>query len=249
VIVFVAWPTANVFRSNQNAARWKAAGYKVAVATDLPKVSLRGIDASVPPLLVNKWEGYYRCMNAMAQMLVGTFRADVVVCAGDGIAPDVRFKGHDLASAFAVKFSNGFGVMQPVGDRWEVTSRVVSGTQGAAANRMHATRPSDRRCESPWLGRTFITEANGGAGPFNPEYDQYFGDHELFDTAETAGRLWLNPNIAQPSQHWARGDRDPAPYQLKNFERAYEKDWAKYAARRGQGFPAYAPGTSNLVLP
>lgn len=238
MIVFVAWPTANVFKSNMNAALWKAAGYKVAVATDLPHTALKGIDASVPPLMTRRYEGYYKCMNAMTRMLVETFRADIVICAGDGIHPSTAARGHEIATFFAARFKNGFGVMQPVADNW-VPGRAQSGSRPWASHRMHQTKPSDQRCESPWLGRTFIMEHNSGMGPYCDKYDQYFGDHELHDVASEMQVLWKQPNLAQESKHWSRdGGPDIADYQFKNFERSYEKDLATYRARKASNFPA-----------
>ena len=237
MIIFAAWPTASVFKSNNNVARWQNAGYKVAVATDLPRTAIKAIDASVPPLIIKKYEGYYRCMNALTKALVMTYRADIVVCAGDGIHPPA-YKAHDLAAAFAAKFNNGFGVMQPVQGSWH-SERMQAGTQPWSQHRMHQTRPTHERCESPWLGRTFIMEANSGMGPYCEKYDQYFGDHELHDVAREMGCLWKQPNLCQPNQHWSKtGGPDIADYQVKNFERSYEKDWATYRARRDSQFPA-----------
>lgn len=251
MIVFVAWPTCNLFRSNQNYQRWRDLGYKVAVATDLPKEQCGNVAASVPPLLIDRYEGYYRCMNFMAKSLVRMYKADVVIAAGDGIHPHPGVRGHDIAFAFKNKFSNGYGIMQPCGDRWRPSDETSAGTQAWAKHRMHATRPSDQRCESPWIGRTLIMEAEGD-GPWSPKYDQYFGDHELHDVARNAGALWMNPAVAQYSESWASGRKPISNYQVKNFERCYEKDWGTYRARRAAGFPAPREESTTeggLILP
>lgn len=239
MIVFVAWPTCNVYRSNQNAERWHAAGYKVAVASDLEPNTARSIKASVPVLHINRYEGYWKAMNALCHGLVQQFKADVVVCASDGIHPHKGIRGHDLASIFAAKFSNGYGVMQPVGDTWSPTE-TASGTQAWAQHRMHATRPSNQRCESPWIGRKLIEDI-GEDGPFCPDYDQYFADHELHDIAQKRGVLFKTPMVAQYSEHWAAGRKPISGYQVKCFERSYEKDLAKFKARQFKEFPK--PGT------
>src|SRR3990167_9996919 len=118
MIVFAAWPTCNLFRSNQNYRRWHDLGYKVAVATDLPKDAIGNVAASVPPLVIGRYEGYYRAMNALAKGLVRMYKADVVICAGDGIHPHPGVRGHDIAFAFKNKFPNGYGIMQPCADKW-----------------------------------------------------------------------------------------------------------------------------------
>lgn len=227
-----------MFRSNNNAAKWRAAGYQVAVVTDLPQTSCRGFDAHKMFFMHQKYDGYYRVMNNMVKALVQERSADIVICAGDGIEPPAGKRGHDLAALFATKFNNGFGVMQPCADAWHA-ERMQAGTQKWAQHRMHQTRPGNERCESPWLGRKFITEANSGMGPYCTKYDQYFGDHELFDVAQEMGCLWRNNSLVQISNHWAKaGGPDAADYQIKNFEKSYEKDWATYRARKQAQFPA-----------
>lgn len=243
MILFVAWPTANVPRSNKAARRWMEAGYKVAVATDLPRHAVRGIDASVPPLLIEKWEGYYNCMNFMARALCAQFRADIVVCAGDGIAPDPLRRGHDMAITFAAKFPSGFGAMQPVKGMWKPSASGGRAQPGMSDARrwLHATPATNQRCESPWLGRRFILEARQ-EGPYSGKYGQYFGDVELFRAAQRLGALWLRDDVEQPSQHWAQaGGPEQAPYQAANYDRHYEKDYAMFRAREHAGFPDDAP--------
>ena len=251
MIIFVAWPTTNVFKSNQNARRWRDAGYRVAVATDLPENVGRCIDASVPPMVTqSKYTSYYKAMNALAHGLVKKYKADVVIAAGDGIHPHPGVRGHDIAFAFKEHFPNGFGVMQPCGGAWSPNT-VASGSQDWAKHTMHATRRTDQRCESPWVGRGIIEES-AGAGPWNGRYDQYFGDHELHDVMQTAGVLWMNPALHQNSEHWAAGQAPIKDYQIKNYERSYEKDWGLYRARRLAEFPPInAPETTpgGLILP
>lgn len=255
MIVFVAWPTSNVYRSNQTAKAWKAAGYKVAIATDLPTHALKSVEASVPPLLIKRYEGYWKAMNALCHGLVRMFKADIVVCASDGIHPHQGIHGHALGQVFAAKFPNGYGVMQPVGDRWEATQTASGGTQAWAQHRMHGTRPSDMRLESPWLGRKIIEDV-GDEGPFCPDYDQYFADHEMHDLALRRGVLFKNPMLAQYSEHWAAGRKPISGYQVKCFERSYEKDLALFKAREYSNFPAPKAKTDmpqeqtgGLILP
>lgn len=251
MIIFVAWPTTNVFRSNQNCRRWREAGYKVAVATDLPETVIKGIDASVPPMVSKtRYKSYYAAMNSLCHGLVQRYKADVVIAAGDGIHPHPGIRGHDLAFAFKQKFPEGVGVMQPCAGAW-APNTTASGSQDWAKHTMHATRRTDQRCESPWIGRKLI-EMTEGAGPWNPQYDQYFGDHELYDVMQRAECLWMNPQIHQNSEHWAAGQVPIRDYQIKNYERSYEKDWALYRARRYKDFPPInVPETTpgGLILP
>lgn len=244
MLVFVAWPTASVSRSNETAALWMAKGYKVAVATELPPTAIRGIKASVPPLLIRKWEGYYAAMNALAMDLVIKFRADIVIAGGDMIMPPQEANANTIGSAFAAKFPNqGMGVMLPCGDPWKPEIGGGYAQQLGYERRMHATPVSSERCEGAWLGRRFILERGGG---FNPGYHQYFGDVELHDVSQKMGVLFKTPVIRQERIHWSRpGGPSIRDYQGKNFDGMYEKDYALWRARRYKGYP----GTQSLLIP
>lgn len=247
MIIYVAWPTCNLARSNKTAAVWLSMGYKVAIATEAPAEEVCTAVASVPPLRIKAYEGYYPAMNALALPLVQHFRADIVIAGGDGILPFTLMRANDVGQVFAKKFPNSFGVMQPTaGSRWKPTGS-GQGTQAWAQHRMHATPFNDERCESPWLGREFIRGVNGANGPYCGGYRQYFGDVELHDVAAMMGCLWRCPSVHQPSEHWAR-EHGPEmlPYQRHNFERDYEKDYALFRVRKSKRYPRPSEAEPNV---
>lgn len=257
MLIFVAWPTANVALSNECAKVWMGAGYKVAVATDLPRTAIRGIKASVPPLMIKEWKGYYGAVNALAFELVKDFRADVVIAGSDMILPCTDLRPAALGTAFAQRFPNeGMGVMLPVADSWVPEQSGGMAHKGMGyARKMHATPISRDRCEGAWLGRRFIRESLAWGGPFHEGYTQYFGDCELHDVAEKMGLLFKLETVRQQRIHWSRSGGPPIrDYQAKAFDACYEKDYALWRARRYRGYPGSKPllipeGAGKIILP
>ena len=219
MIIFVAWPTNNIARSNETAKAWAGLRYQVAVATELP----------IPPKDIcahrvfnfTKYDGYYRSMNTVCQWLVREMKADIVVCAGDGIMPDTRYPAWGLGGMFVQKFPNGLGIMQAIGHRWQAD-------RGPGQYNFHDWPSTERRCESPWIGREFILRAYGGRGPYSDAYAQYYGDAELHDVAQKMGVLWRNENVAQRSIHWSQvGGPEGTEAQHQNYVKHYENDCAR----------------------
>lgn len=239
---FVCWPTVSITRSNDTAREWARMGWQVAVAidADLPEwaVTPDKIVSHVPPLLVREWGGYYSAVSYMARALCLSHKADIVVAGADNIYPDPQAKAVVVGAAFATKFPNGFGVLQPIRDAYSVSRRGDSARDYMPGRSMHATPPTTERCESPVLGRAWILDMYQGKGPYSEKYRQYFGDVELHDVAQKMGVLWKNPQILHRRDHWARpGGGDMQPHQRANFDRWYEKDYAMYRARRHREFP------------
>lgn len=256
MIIYVAWPVARVKKSNETFEAWKARGFKVAVVTDIFAPGDRGIaglKCDVPPLLMDQYDGYFRSMATLSHGLCKEYRADIVVFAGEGIYPDPSRSAHEVATTFAAKFPNGFGVMQPVGGIWKPS---ISGPEaqpgmGGGKRKMYVTPPSHMRCESPWMGRWFILNSYDGKGPYFGDYNQYFGDVELHDVAARMGVLWKREDLIQPREHWSRPGGPPMQqWQSNAFDRWYEKDWAMYRSRRQKGFPTSgAAGSATLIVP
>ena len=241
MISYVAWPTNNIARSNATAKAWLTLGYRVAVATEL-KVPQHEIVAN-EVCYIGKYEGYYRAMNFLCQSLVRDLKADVVICAGDGIYPASNRPCWALGATVAAKFPNGFGVMQPVGLNWQPD-------RGPGQYNFHDTPPSTRRCESPWICRNFILEAYGGKGPYEQKYRQYFGDSELFDVASRMGVLWRREDLVQKSIHWSqRGSPEGTESQKNNYTWHYENDWGHYRARRFGGYRGHERAQSRIIVP
>jgi hypothetical protein len=62
----------------------------------------------------------------------------------------------------------------------------------------------DRIAGSPWLGREWCLRANGGRGPFWPEFTHMFGDECLKRTAEKLGVYWARPDLIHKHNHFQR---------------------------------------------
>ena len=258
MISFVCWPAVSIKRSNETARAWARLGWKVAIAIDasIPEMAVRPdtVVSHVPPLRVKEWKGYYNTINFLAKALCNSFSADIVVCASDSILPSPEQKSFLVGGAFAQHFPNGFGVCQALGEVWKPEKRGSSGRDYMPGRLMHATPDSSERCESPILGRAWILEANKGKGPYSDKYAQYWADVELHDVASRMGVLWKNKAILHRQEHWSKPGGPPMePYQVKNFDRWYEKDYAMYRTRRQKEFPDSERGigkpSNGLHLP
>ena len=62
----------------------------------------------------------------------------------------------------------------------------------------------DRIAGSPWLGREWCLRANGGRGPFWPEFTHMFSDECLKRTAEKLGVYWARPDLTHFHNHFMR---------------------------------------------
>lgn len=241
MIVYVAWPTNNIARSNATARAWLSLGYRIAVATEL-KVPDHEVLAN-ELCHIKTYEGYYRTMNFLCQSLVRDMKADIVICAGDGIYPAPGRPCWGLAATVAAKYPNGFGVMQPVGFQWQPN-------RGPGQYNFHDVPTTHLRCESPWICRNFILEAYGGQGPYHQKYRQYFGDVELYDIASRMGVLWRRDDVAQKSVHWSQADGpDGTESQKNNYTWHFENDWGTYRARRFQGYKGHERAQSRIIVP
>lgn len=249
---FVAWPAFNIQKSNATAREWARMGWKVAVAIDasIPELALhpQNVTCHIPPLRIKEWKGYYDCMAHLVRQLATLYAADIVACAAEGVLPDPQARAVVVGAAFATKFPNGFGCLQPTADPWRPEQSGDSANEIAKGRRMHATPSTLERCESPILGRPFIMEAYGGKGPWAEKYRQYFGDVELHDVASRMGVMWKNPQLLHKREHWSRFGGTMQPYQARNFDKWYEKDFAMYRARKYKDFPG-SERKSKLLLP
>lgn len=256
MINFACWPTADIQRSNATAREWARLGWQVAVCVDsvIPehRITPATVTSHVPPLRVNQWRGYYDAMRALMRSLCLSYRADIVVAGADNILPDPDARAAVVGAAFASRFPNSMGVLQPVGEPWKPTASGDSAQPGldAPGRRMHATPSTLERCESPVLGRAFILETYGGQGPWHEGYKQYFGDVELFEVAKKMGVLWQNPALRHQRAHWSQsGGPSMKPYQTANYDRWYEADQAMLKARRYKLFEGAEARRSAIVLP
>ena len=200
MIPLVLIPSCNPERAAIATERWQAQGYRVLVYTDDD---------------LGRYPGYF---PAIAQMVRATWRSDVHVwiAAADDLSPDPTMTGPAIAQKYLEKFPDGFGVLQPTGDRLAGTALL---------------------CGSPWFGRGWVEQAYQGMGPHYQGYRQFYGDEEMLYVARTFGVLWQHPYLTQRHDHWIREGGPPkTPYQILN-DRYYAHDkWLHYA-RQAAGWP------------
>ena len=179
---------------------WHERGYKVALWRDtecLPLAMNGGMDFS----MTGGYPGYAQAVNSLAaEVLKRDPACDWVVTGGDDTLPDPDHTAEGIAKQCSHHFefvttTDGntlptgnpatFGVMQPTGDRF-------------------AGGCIDRIAGSPWLGREWCLRANGGSGPYWPEFTHMFGDECLKRTAEKLGVYWARPDLVHKHNHFQR---------------------------------------------
>jgi hypothetical protein len=117
--------------------------------------------------------------------------------------------------------------MQPTADSWMLDE------EGKSC--------SERVCYSPWLGRDWILQANGGRGPLWSEYWHFFVDEELQEVAKRQGVLWQRPDLIHYHNHWSRaGEKRPPHLLTKDRPEKWQQAKALFEQRRDAGFPGSA---------
>ncbi len=184
-------------------AAWRDRGYKIAILWDSVEPSLDSLDFQMH---VEPYPGYAQSVNLLAkEILESDPSCDWIVTGGDDTLPDPNHTAEEIAAQCSDHFYNievqrqidltgiataklkdaTFGVMQPTGDRF-------------------AGGSIDRIAGSPWLGREWCLRANGGRGPFWPEFTHMFGDECIKRTAEKLGVYWARPDLVHFHQHYQR---------------------------------------------
>jgi hypothetical protein len=208
---WVVMPTACAEHVPATVQRWKAKGYNVALFCDRGK-QVDGADLIVTGTYRGVWNA---CNDASYAALEAG--AEVCLFAGDDMDPDPNHTAEEIAAQYLVRFPDGYGLMQPCGDR-----------QGDAI--------AQRICGSAWFGREWIRGAYEGRGPTNASYRHFFGDEELALVGEQLGVLWWRPDLTQFHHHWSWGHLPKQPYHTRNQQWWYQ-DRALFDARRAAGFP------------
>ncbi len=187
-------------------AAWRERGYKIALWRDYKKPNINAHEFPVSDLdlmLCGSYPGYAEAVNKLSAAVLGKDPScDWIVTGGDDTLPDPKHTAEELAEQCCLHFGNialrlpremiqkgdaTFGVMQPTGDRF-------------------AGGCIDRIAGSPWLGREWCLRANGGSGPFWPEFTHMFGDECLKRTAEKLGVYWARPDLVHKHNHFQRRD-------------------------------------------
>jgi len=211
--IWYAIPTANLERARLCVHKWRRQGYRVALWLDQP-MDLEPDYVRVAPV----YPGYFVAVNELARALVVEKGAEIVVTGGDDIDPDPNQCADRIGGDFVSRFPDLCGVMQPTGDSLPLTTR---------------------QCGSPWLGREWIVQANGGRGAFWPGYRHYYGDVELKHVAQRLKRLWQRPDLCQYHDQWRRhgGVSAMTDYQRRNSLRYFKDDRHLFRWRHRSGFP------------
>ncbi|MFG0305502.1 MAG: nucleoside-diphosphate sugar epimerase/dehydratase [Phycisphaerales bacterium JB040] len=214
--VWLVLPSANPECCAQSLPRWRERGYRIAVLQDrrrFPTVA----DAV---LEVDEYRGWPWAINTLCREVVPS-SCRVVVAAGDDMLPDPGHTAGELAREYLDRFPDGFGVMQPAGDRF-----------------LH----SHTYCGSPWFGRGWIERAFGGHAPIPRWYTHNWADMELCWVARGLGRLWVRPDVTQRHEHFSRGRGGRAPaYWTDSAGRSDLPDALTFSERAWAGFPGCEP--------
>lgn len=184
---------------------WRERGYKVALwrdQNDIPHTDLNFYTNGLP------YPGYAAAVNLLTRHILLTDPScEWIVTGGDDTFPHPDKSAAQIAEECNEHFldlwsdrlkqdpapwspltstrAETFGVMQPTGDRF-------------------AGGSIDRIAGSPWMGREWCLRANGGKGPFWPEFTHMFGDECLKRTAEKLGVYWARPDLVHLHRHFQR---------------------------------------------
>lgn len=217
VVFAIPVATDDIEQAGRTFALWHERGYRTAALIDPESAEPKNCDFLI---IADEYRGWASAVN---QLCAAHPKAEWIVTGGADILPDPDHTAGDIASLCNAHFGGTFGVMQPAGDKY-----------GALAG--NATLAA----VSPWMGREWRQRINGGRGPVWDGYWHFWGDSELAAVAERVGAFWLNPNVKQYHDHWARrGERQPAHLQRAAQMNAADKDL--YHTRLAHGFPGYNP--------
>lgn len=211
-------PSANERLARVYLPQWLAAGYRVVTLQDRFKFDIPGVEVHRP---FSQFLGYPASIRWLVENALPD-DCDLVVTGGDDMAPDPNLKPATIREQFFGRFPDGYGVMQPTGDRWGTDK---SGRSAA-----------ERICGSPFMGREFLLNSYEGLGPFFRGYFHFYADEELFNVATRDGVLWQRRDMTHFHDHWTRTNRrQPEIYGL--LQAHWERDRDLFAKRRSQGFP------------
>jgi len=214
--------------------QWRERGYKIALYVDSHERAY-ALQHSVDDVFgCTIYPGYAQAVNNICKrVLAHDPSCNWIVTGGDDTFPDPNHTAEEIAAQCTEHFGgpfanyghsrpqNTFGVMQPTGDRF-------------------AGGCIDRIAGSPWLGREWCLRANGGRGPFWPEFTHMFGDECLKRTAEKLGVYWARPDLIHKHNHFQRESdaidsnavAKPVPEHLKKWNTPQHWDEMKAIFKR-----------------
>ena len=220
-------------------ARWRAAGYRVALLRQGEPVV--EADITIP---TDRYLGWAASINILARFILGhDSKAQWIVSGGDDVLPDPDRDAARIASECELHFACGldadlgacwaeiptprftFGVMQPTGD--------LDLWPGSAI---------DRFAGSPWMGREFCRRMYQGKGPMFEGYPHNWADEELQEVATQLGVFWQRPDITHRHEHWMRtGAVRPKPPSWDAIAQDYQDYHRLFRSRKAKGWPGHEP--------
>lgn len=211
--IFYAIPSANAERCTGTFAKWKDRGYHTAALIDGSSPSPGNCDVL---MRVDQYPGWPSAENMLMQHLVNEHDAIICIGGGDDMWPDPHLTPDEIAAPYAEGFPNFDGVMQPTGDQYGEINNC---------------------CDSPWIGREWILNGNGGRGAFWPEYQHFFCTAELQIVTTKLGKFWQRPDIIQYHDHFIRNGSAMTDYQERARSGPWSKDQQLFERRKEMGFP------------
>jgi|TARA_Y100000034_G_scaffold130547_1_gene189260 hypothetical protein len=219
--VWVCFPSVMLEKAKKAASRWREKGYRVGVyvqdsafiESDIDWVGV-GMD----------YQGYWWACDRIVRA-VESQGAEIFILAADDMDPDPNHTAEEIAAEYLERFPDGFGVMQPCGDRQGMDS---TGKPAAA-----------RICGSPWFGKGWVEKAFGGEYVVPTEFFHFYGDEVLKEVAERLGVLWMRDDLIQDHQHWAFGRQRKEKYQEDNSRNHWQEDKNRFMTSQKDGFEDY----------
>ena len=213
--VWFTIPSASVERCRERLPVWREMGYRIAVLQNVE----RGKIPADRVLWRDAYPGWAESINILCREVVPA-SASIVVSGGDDMLPDPDRSADELAADFHERFPDGFGVMQPAGDRFMW---------------------SEHYCGSPWIGRAFFERMYHGRGPMFGGYRHNWADYELYWVARCLGALWMREDVTQYHAHFSRADEEAPAWWRANVGSAERADCQLFIARKSCYFPGHEP--------
>jgi len=215
VEVWYAIPSANPENCRARLPVWREMGYRVAVLQNWKR-------GEIPADLVvwsDTYPGWPGSVNLLCREIVPK-TATIVVSGGDDMLPDPNFTAQQLAEQFLERFPDTFGVMQPTGDGF---------------------MSCEHYCGSPWMGRRWIDQINGGRGPLWDGYCHNWADNELLWVAKGLSALWQRPDLTHRHEHFSRTGEERPDYWHATVAPKDRADVELFLKRKWSDFPGHEP--------
>jgi hypothetical protein len=226
-VIWFAIPTANAEQCGTCFGLWKSAGYRTAALANGPACGKRIANADIV-IHEPEYRGWSASINHLA-FLIDRFAW--LVTGGDDVTPDPTLTADDIGQRATDHFKGTtMGVMQPAGDAWMLDAG--------------GRNVSHRICWSPWIGREFARNWNGGNGPLCEAYHHFFADEELYEVTRAAVLLWNPTEITHRHEHWTRRG-EPRPAYMEAVSQKWVEDSRVFELRKANGFPEWCRGSRS----